>query len=92
LIRLAEEGFAVYGINYKNERADAIKWLAELGNPYRRIGADDDGRAGIEWGVYGLPETFVLDKGGRIRFKHVGPITPQDLDEVILPILRKLDS
>jgi len=92
LMRLAEDGVAVYGINYKNERADAIKWLAELGNPYRRIGADDDGRAGIEWGVYGLPETFIIGKGGRIRFKHVGPITPQALDEVILPILKELGS
>ena len=91
LMRLAEDGFAVYGVNYKNERADAIKWLAALGNPYRRIGADDDGRAAIEWGVYGLPETFIIDKQGRIRFKHVGPITPDDLDNSILPILRTLE-
>ena len=90
-MRLAEDGFAVYGVNYKNERADAIKWLAALGNPYRRIGADDDGRAAIEWGVYGLPETFIIDQEGRIRFKHVGPITPHDLDNVILPILRTLE-
>ena len=90
LMRLAEDGVAVYGINYKNERADAIRWLAELGNPYRRIGIDE-GRAAIEWGVYGLPETFIVDKDGRIRFKQVGPITPQDFDELILPILGELD-
>jgi len=91
LMRLAEDGVAVYGVNYKNERADAIRWLAELGNPYRRIGADDDGRTGIEWGVYGLPESFVIGKDGRIRFKQVGPISPRDLEEVILPIVRELD-
>ena len=92
LMRLAEDGVVVYGINYKDERGAAVKWLDALGNPYRRIGADDGGRAAIEWGVYGIPETFIIDKGGRIRFKQVGPISPHDLDNVILPILRKLES
>ena len=63
----------VYGLNYKDKAADALKWLADLGDPYDRIGADGDGRVGIDWGVYGVPETFVVDAQGRIRHKHVGP-------------------
>ncbi len=62
------------GINYKNEPEEARAWLAQLGNPYAAIGADTTGRVGIEWGVYGLPETFLIDKQGRIRYRHAGPI------------------
>ncbi len=90
-MRLAEEGeVPIYGINYKNAPEDAKRWLAELGDPYTRIGADRDGRAGIEWGVYGVPETFVVDRTGTIRFKQVGPLTAQVLEKTILPLVREL--
>jgi cytochrome c biogenesis protein CcmG/thiol:disulfide interchange protein DsbE len=93
LMRLAEEKrVPIYGINYKDRGADARKWLGELGNPYAAIGHDESGRVGIDWGVYGVPETFVIDRDGRIRFKHVGPITPQVLRETILPLIAKLEK
>ncbi len=91
LMRLHEEAAAaLYGLNYKDERSDAITWLDRLGDPYDRIGADRDGRVAIDWGVYGVPETFILDREGRIRYKHVGPIMPADYEEVILPIIEEL--
>ena len=65
-------------------------WLDRLGDPYVRSGADHDGRVGIEWGVYGLPESFIVDREGRIRYKHIGPIGPQDLEETIMPLIAKL--
>ena len=65
----------VHGINYKDRPGDAKVWLAELGDPYQRIGADSDGRVSIDWGVYGVPETFLVDKEGVIRLKQVGPMT-----------------
>ncbi len=67
----------------------ARAWIAALGNPYARIGADD-GRVGIDWGVYGVPETFVVDRTGRIRYKHVGPLTQGDVTNTILPLLARL--
>lgn len=88
LMRLAELGAVVHGLNYKDERANAIGFLDELGDPYVRIGADRNGRAGIEWGVYGVPETFVIDGEGRIVHKHVGPIQNDDLETKILPAMR----
>ena len=90
--QLAKEGVIVHGINYKDQPADAREWLAELGNPYSRIGSDIDGKAGIEWGVYGVPETFIIDKTGTIRYKHVGPVQARDLNEKIRPILQELGS
>jgi cytochrome c biogenesis protein CcmG/thiol:disulfide interchange protein DsbE len=78
------------GINYKNEPEEARAWLVQLGDPYAAIGADTTGRVGIEWGVYGLPETFVIDKQGRIRYRHVGPIDADALDRTIRPLLREL--
>ena len=80
----------VHGLNYKDRPADAVRWLAELGNPYRRTGADRDGRVAIEWGVYGVPETFVVDARGRIVYRHVGPITHDVLKRKILPLIIKL--
>lgn len=93
LTRLAEEeGVALYGINYKDEPVDAVAWLDDHGNPYARIGVDYDGRAGIEWGVYGVPETFVVDADGRIRYRHAGPITPTVANETLLPLIRRLEA
>lgn len=92
-LRLKEDGrVAIYGIDYKDKPEDATAWLQRLGNPYTRIGADRDGRAAIEWGVYGVPETFVIDREGRIRYRHVGPVQPRDLEEKILPLLAELQK
>ena len=80
LTALARDGKArIIGYNYKDKDKDAKAWLKELGNPYARIGVDRTGRASIEWGIYGVPETFVIDKAGRIRHKLVGPITREQL-------------
>jgi len=89
LTRFAEaEGIAVVGINHKDKPDAARRFLSELGNPFRRIGADPDGRASIEWGVYGVPETFVVDRGGRIRYRHVGAIGPQDVAPLLALVKR----
>ncbi len=91
LTRLAEvHGVPLYGVNYKDKPEAATTFLDELGNPYTRIGADEDGRAGIELGVYGVPETFIVDRDGRIRYRHPGPVMPQDVDGVLLPLIQEL--
>jgi cytochrome c biogenesis protein CcmG/thiol:disulfide interchange protein DsbE len=82
----------IYGLNYKDERSDAIEWLGALGNPYRAIAADRDGRVGIDWGVYGVPETFVIDRRGVIRYKHIGPLDNQALRDTVLPLVRQLQQ
>ena len=92
LMRLADEGVPIFGINIRDKPEDARRFLDQLGNPYRRIGADNNGRVSIDWGVYGYPETFIVDRGGRIRYKKIGPIMPRDLDEEIRPILERLGS
>lgn len=88
LTRLSETGAVrVVGINYKDKPEDARAWLEQLGDPYDRIGADRDGRTGIDLGVYGVPETFVIDATGTIRFKHVGPLTPEAVTGTIMPLV-----
>lgn len=82
----------LYGINYKDPPEQARAWLDELGDPYTRIGADINGRAGIEWGVYGVPETYVITSDGAIAYRHVGPITRAILEETLLPIVRDLKN
>ncbi|MEQ8442163.1 MAG: DsbE family thiol:disulfide interchange protein [Alphaproteobacteria bacterium] len=90
---LAEEmDIPVFGLNSKDERSAAIQWLNDLGDPYTRIGYDPDGRAGIEWGVYGYPETFVVSPEGEILFKHVGPISPRIIEQDILPLIEAYRS
>ena len=79
----AETGVRMIGINQKDQPDNAVKFLAELGNPYDAVGADSDGRVSINWGVYGVPETFVVSPAGIITYKHVGPIDAQSLREVI---------
>ena len=91
ITRLAENGLPVYGINYKNRPEEASAWLAKYGNPYARIGSDIDGRAGIEFGVTGMPESFVVDHAGVIRYKQVGAITPAELETTILPLIAHLE-
>jgi cytochrome c biogenesis protein CcmG/thiol:disulfide interchange protein DsbE len=91
LMRLAEEGrIILYGVDYKDRPEDATKLLTQLGDPYGRIGVDRAGRTGIDFGVYGVPETYVVDKTGRIRYRQVGPITPEIYDQVLLPLLKQL--
>ena len=82
----------LYGLNYKDQRDDAIAWLNELGNPYRLSAVDLDGRVGIDYGVYGAPETYLIDREGLIRFKHVGPLTPEVIQNKILPLARDLSK
>lgn len=85
-----EHGVTVYGLNYKDKPEDARLWLAELGNPYARIGADLKGRTAIDFGVSGVPETYLIDGEGVIRYQYIGPIVPLDLEEKILPILEEI--
>jgi cytochrome c biogenesis protein CcmG/thiol:disulfide interchange protein DsbE len=85
-----EDGIPVVAINYKDKPADALAWLQRNGDPYRAIGADGDGRTAIDLGVYGVPETFVIDKAGRIRYRHPGPLTPDIVDHEIRPLLADL--
>ena len=82
----------IHGLNYKDRPEDAARWLSELGDPYTRTGADRDGRVGIDWGVYGVPETFVVDRQGVIRDKIIGAITRKSVDERLLPLVRKLQA
>lgn len=80
------EKYLIFGINQKDKQDNLFSWLEELGNPYEGIGLDKEGRASIEWGVYGVPETFILDSNSKIRYKHVGPVMERDLkafEEVI---------
>ncbi len=85
-------GVTVVGLNYKDKPEDAKRWLARHGDPYRAIAADADGRVGIDFGVYGVPETFVIDRRGIIRHKHIGPITPESLRDEILPVIKDLNG
>ncbi len=90
LERLAGKGIPIYGINYKDNLADAKNWLQRYGNPYRKSAYDVQGKIGIEWGAYGTPETFIIDTQGIIRYKHIGPISKEDMDNIILPVIARL--
>ncbi len=90
LMQLAKFQIPIYGLNYKDDRTSAIALLQQHGNPYTASAFDAEGRVGIEWGVYGTPETFIIDRQGRIRYKHVGPITANVAEDVILPWVQNL--
>ncbi len=93
LLELAKSNTVpVYGLNYKDRRGDALAWLKQFGDPYELSISDSDGRVGINYGVYGVPETFVIDKAGMIRYKQIGPVTPQALKDKILPLVRQLQQ
>src|SRR5262249_47537997 len=93
LVALSKQGIVpMYGLNYKDEPAAAHQWLARNGNPYTLSLSDPDGRVGIDYGVYGVPETYVIDKGGIIRYKQIGPANPQVLSERILPLVKRLQG
>lgn len=87
-----EQVLPIHGLNYKDAPADAQRWLDPMGDPYTRTGADIDGRVAIDWGVYGVPETFVVDRDGRIAYKHIGPITPTVWRNTLLPLIHKLQE
>jgi cytochrome c biogenesis protein CcmG, thiol:disulfide interchange protein DsbE len=82
----------IVGLNYKDEAPAANMWLQQLGNPYTVSIMDKDGRVGIDYGVYGVPETFVIDKRGVIRYKHTGPVMPGDIEQIFLPLVQKLNQ
>jgi cytochrome c biogenesis protein CcmG/thiol:disulfide interchange protein DsbE len=83
---------AIVGLNYKDKPDAAQAWLAQLGNPYTLSVSDMEGRVGIDFGVYGVPETFVIDKQGIIRYKQIGPVTDEALRDRILPLVKELDQ
>lgn len=82
----------LYGLNYKDKRDDALAWLKNFGNPYVLAISDTEGLVGIDYGVYGVPETFVIDKQGVIRYKQIGPVTPEALRDTLLPLLAQLEQ
>jgi cytochrome c biogenesis protein CcmG, thiol:disulfide interchange protein DsbE len=93
LMRLAEQNhLPLYGIAYKDKPDDAARLLATFGDPYRQIGVDKDGRVGLDFGVYGVPETYVIDSAGRIRRRFVGPLNAGTVDNELLPLLKQLDQ
>jgi cytochrome c biogenesis protein CcmG, thiol:disulfide interchange protein DsbE len=93
LVQLARSGqVEIYGLNYKDTREDAMRWLNQLGNPYKVSAFDQEGRVGIDYGVYGVPETYVIDKQGIIRYKLIGPVTPENLNKDILPLVKELQG
>jgi cytochrome c biogenesis protein CcmG/thiol:disulfide interchange protein DsbE len=90
LLRLSQDSrFRLVGINYKDEADNARRFVARFGNPFAAAGADESGRAGIEWGVYGVPETFVIGRDAKIAYKLVGPITADNIDAVLKPQIEK---
>lgn len=80
----------IYGLNYKDERMDGLKWLSTFGNPYDAALYDHDGRIGIDYGVYGVPESFLIDAKGVIRYKQIGPFTPDSIQQKLIPMIEKL--
>ncbi|MFQ5700079.1 MAG: DsbE family thiol:disulfide interchange protein [Myxococcota bacterium] len=92
LVELARDGQPLYGLDYKDRPSDAHAWLAQHGDPYREIAVDREGRVGIDFGVYGVPETFLIDREGVIRFKQIGPLTREVIDETLLPLIRELQG
>ena len=89
-LRLKGEGVRLHGINYRNKPDEARAWLARLGDPYERIGVDGDGKAGVEFGLSGVPETWSIDKVGIVRLHLRRPLTPDDVNKTILPLVREL--
>jgi len=93
LVQLANSGIIpIYGLNYKDERNTALQWLKRYGDPYAISIVDIDGKVGIDYGVYGVPETYVIDKKGIIRHKQIGPVTVDSLEKTILPLIKELQN
>lgn len=89
ITELARSGAVVVGYNYKDSPEDAARWLDQFGNPFALVVQDRDGQAALDWGIYGAPETFVIDAGGVVRYKHIGPLTPEIVAERIRPVLQE---
>ena len=93
LMDLAKTGIVpIYGLDYKDQAEDAKRWLVQYGNPYKLSAVDAKGQVGIDYGVYGVPETYVIDKRGVIRYKQIGPVTPEALQSKILPLVKQLEA
>jgi cytochrome c biogenesis protein CcmG/thiol:disulfide interchange protein DsbE len=91
LVEFSKSGAApLYGLDYKDKREDALAWLSRYGNPYRASVVDTEGKVGIDYGVYGVPETYVIDKRGIIRYKRIGPVTPDIMEKQIRPLIDRL--
>lgn len=91
LLAIADESLVpVYGLNYKDDRATALEWLSQLGDPYVASAYDAEGTVAIDWGVYGAPETFLIDAQGIVRYKHIGPLTPQIWSQLLRPKVQAL--
>lgn len=84
-----DQRFAIAGLNYKDKPENARRFLGDLGNPYKAIGVDQHGRTAIDWGVYGVPETFLVGKDGKIAFKHVGPLSSETVQTTLMPAIEK---
>lgn len=92
LMEFSKQGvLPILGLNYKDSRAEGIAWLRQFGNPYQLSAFDANGMVGIDYGVYGVPETFLIDKRGVIRLKHIGPVTPEVITEKLLPLIKELN-
>ena len=92
LMEFAKAGAApLYGLNYKDQREDGLTWLARFGDPYQLSAFDAQGKVGIDYGVYGVPETYIIDKRGIIRYKRIGPVTPELIQQKILPLIKELE-
>ena len=92
-MQMKDDGIVpIHGLNYKDQPDNAAKWLNTMGDPYARTGADVNGRVAIDWGVYGVPETFVITRDGRVAYKHIGEVTPKVLKETLLPLIRRLQQ
>jgi cytochrome c biogenesis protein CcmG/thiol:disulfide interchange protein DsbE len=93
LVAFSKKGLLpIYGLDYKDQRDDGMDWLKRMGDPYQASLFDGEGRVGIDFGVYGVPETFIIDKTGTIRMKHIGPLTPEVIERQIEPLLKKLNA
>jgi cytochrome c biogenesis protein CcmG/thiol:disulfide interchange protein DsbE len=90
--QISRSGLRVVGFNYKDKKQDAMQWLAQLGNPYQVIIADEDGRGGMDWGVYGAPETFLIDEQGIIRHKVIGPVSDQQNYDELMAAIKKISG
>jgi cytochrome c biogenesis protein CcmG/thiol:disulfide interchange protein DsbE len=82
----------IVGLDYKDARVDGMRWLQDMGNPYQTVAFDAEGRVGIDYGVYGVPETYVIDRQGVIRYKQIGPITPEILRDKVMPLVKELQK
>jgi cytochrome c biogenesis protein CcmG/thiol:disulfide interchange protein DsbE len=93
LVEFSKSGAVpIVGLDYKDQRLDGMRWLEGLGNPYTTVAFDADGRVGIDYGVYGVPETYLIDRQGVIRYKQTGPITPEILRDKIMPLIKELQK